>query len=195
MTRPNRPNRHNKQDRLMHRGASAEEIACDFALAPFDTVARDLERKWGINRLEGLVSPVLAAKYGFALGHLNACIDAANPTDTAAAAANCVKGMKAMDAEATTAGHQPIPPEAQEIDVDGHICAVLWDGNAWPVYAALRPGIRTYTPREVGVALAAYGQTVASVKDSFPGAEVKAVRSPLAQILDDEIPFAPETRA
>lgn len=189
-----RPNRHNKHDRLMHSGMKPEEVACDFALGPFDTAARNMERKWGINRLEGLVSPETAARYGSAIAKLNAAIEAANPEDTAARAAVCIRGMAAMDTEATAAGHQPIPPAAQEIEVDGKLSAVLWDGNQWPVYAALRPGVRTYTPREVGIALSVYDGTVAAVKDAFPGAEVKAVRSPLAQSLDDEIPFAPEFR-
>ncbi len=186
-----RPQRFNKGDRLMHSGIKPQEVACDFALAPFDRAARDMERRWGVNRLEGLVSPAMAAKYGMAVAHLNACIEAADPTDTAAAAANCVKGLAAMDAEATAAGHQPLPPAAQEIEVDGKLCAVLWDGNAWPIYAALRPGVRTYTPQEVGNALAAYGATVAAVKDAFPGAEVKAVRQPtkLEDELKDEIPW------
>lgn len=189
-----RPQRHNKHDRLMHSAMKPEEVACDFALGPFDTAARAMERRWGVNRLEGLVPPAMAAKYGFAIGHLNACIEAANPTDTAAAVANCVKGLAAMDREAEAAGHKPIPPEAQEIDVDGQLSAILWDANQWPVYADLRPGIRTYTPREVANALAAYGPSVAAVKDAFPGAEVKAVRSPIAQAIDDDISFAPEFR-
>jgi hypothetical protein len=189
-----RPHRHNKGDRLMHSGAKPEEVACDFALGPFDTAARNMERKWGVNRLEGLVSPDTAARYGSALGKLNAAMDANDPAEVAARAAVCIRGMAAMDAEATAAGHQPIPPEAWEVEVDGKLCAILADGNQWPVYAALRPGVRTYTLREVANALAAYGQTVAAVKDAFPGAEVKAVRSPLAQALDDDIPFAPGIR-
>lgn len=186
-----RPHRHNKGDRLMHSGAKPEEIACDFALGPFDTAARNMERKWGVNRLEGLVSPETAARYGSAIAKLNAAIDANDPADTAARAAVCIRGMAAMDAEATAAGHQPIPPAAQEIEVDGKLCAVLWDGNQWPAYAALRPGVRTYTPQEVANALAAYGQTVAAIKDAFPGAQVSAVRqrTDLEQSLNDEIPW------
>lgn len=189
-----RPQRHNKHDRLMHSGAKPEEIACDSALAPFDTAARAMERKWGVNRLEGLVSPETAARYGSALGKMNAAIEANDPAETAIRVGVCVRGMAALDAEATAAGHRPLPPAVQEIEVGGQLCVVLWDANQWPAYAALRPGVRTYSPREVGLALAAYGQTVAAVKDAFPGAEVKAVRSPLAQVLDDEIPFAPEVR-
>lgn len=186
-----RPYRHNKHDRLMHSGMKPEEVACDFALGPFDTAARNMERKWGINRLEGLVSPETAARYGSAIAKLNLAIEANDPEDTAARAAVCIRGMAAMDAEATAAGHQPIPPAAQEIEVDGKLSAVLWDANQWPVYAALRPGVRTYTPREVGIALSVYDGTVAAVKDAFPGAEVKAVRqrTPLETELNDEVPF------
>lgn len=39
-----RPQRHNKGDRLMHSGIKPEEVACDFALGPFDTAARNSER-------------------------------------------------------------------------------------------------------------------------------------------------------
>lgn len=186
-----RPARQNKGDRLMHSGAKPEEVACDFALAPFDTAARDMERKWGINRLEGLVSPETAARYGSALGKLNAAIAAADPAEVAVRAGVCIRGLAAMDKEAEAAGHQPIPPQAQEIEVDGKLCAVLWDDAAWPAYHALRPGVRTYSPREVANALAAYGQTVAAIKDTFAGAEVVAVRKPteLETALEDEIPW------
>lgn len=186
-----RPHRHNKGDRLMHSGAKPEEIACDFALGPFDTAARNMERRWGINRLEGLVSPETAARYGSAIAKLNAAIDANDPADTAARAAVCIRGMAAMEAEAIAAGHQPIKAEAWEFDMDGKTCAVLRDDAAWPAYAAERPGVRIYTLREVANALAAYGQTFAAVKDSFPGAQVTAVRqrTPLEAELDDEVPF------
>jgi hypothetical protein len=184
-----RPQRHGKGDRLMHSGAKPDEIACDFALGPFDTAARNMERKWGVDRLDGLVSPETAAKFGSAIGKLNAAIDAADPAEVAVRAAVCIRGLAAMDAEATAAGHKPIPPEAYEVEVDGQLCAVLADGNMWPVYAALRPGVRTYTPREVGLALAAYGQTIAAIKDTFVGAQVTAVRSPLAKELNDDIPY------
>jgi hypothetical protein len=190
-----RPQRHQKGDRLMHSGIKPEDVACDFALGPFDTAARNAERKWGVNRLEGLVSPETAARYGSALGKLNAAIEANDPAEVAARAAVCIRGMAAMEAEATAAGHQPIPPQALEVEVDGKLCAILADGAQWPVYAALRPGVRVYTLREVANALAAYGASVGAVKDAFVGAEVKAVRSPLAQFLQDDIPFSPETRA
>ena len=187
----NHPRRANKGDRLMHSGAKPEEVACDFAMAPFDTAARAMERKWGINRLEGLVSPETAARYGSALGKMNVAMDTGDPAETAARVAVCVRGLVALDAEATAAGHQPIIPEAGEFQIDGKTCALLRDDAAWPAYSAARPGVRVYTMREVANALEAYGQTVAAVKDAFPGAEVKAVRKPtnLEIELEDSIPF------
>lgn len=183
--------RHRREDRLMHSGASADEIRCDLATGPFDTMARAMDRKWGQDRLPELVSPATAARWGQAMADLNAALESNNVDLTVQKVNACLRGFAAMDAEATAAGHQPIPPQAQEIDVDGQLCAVLWDDAAWPAYAALRPGVRTYSPREVGLALAHYGQTVAAVKDAFVGAEVVAVRkpTPLEIELQDSIPF------
>ena len=164
------------------------------ALGPFDRTARDMDRKWGQDRLPELVSAATASRWGQAMADLNAAIESGDVDLVVQKVNACLRGFAALDAEATAAGHLPIPPEAWEITVDGQRCAILADADQWPVYAALRPGVRTYTLREVENALAAYGQSVAAVKDQWPGAEVKAVRSPLAQALDDEIPFAPEVR-
>ncbi len=175
----------------MHHGASEAEIRCDLATAPFDRAARAMEEKWGVDRLPGLVSPSMADRWGAAMANLNAALDAKDAALVVKRVEACLRGFAAMDAEAVAAGHKPLPPDAWEIEVDGVTCAVLRDGNQWPAYAALRPGVRAYSLREVGLALAAYGQTVAAVKDAFPGAEVKAVKpkTPLERELNDCIPF------
>ena len=43
--RPKRPTRQRKADRQLHSGISAEEIRCDYALAPFDRLAAEMDRK------------------------------------------------------------------------------------------------------------------------------------------------------
>ncbi len=186
-----RPQRHRKEDRLMRPGASEAEIRCDMATGPFDNMARAMDRKWGQDRLPELVSPATADRWGLAMANLNAALDGEDPALVVSRVNACLRGFQAMDAEATAAGHQPIPPEVLEVEVDGTLCAILADGAQWPVYAALRPGVRVYSLLEVANALSAYGQTVAAVKDAFPGAEVKAVRFPTALeiALDDSIPF------
>lgn len=186
-----RPQRHNRHDRLTHHGASPTEIKCDMATGPFDGACREMDRKWGVDRLPELVSPATAARWGQAMADLNAAIDSGDEALTVQKVNACLRGFSAMDAEATAAGHQPIPPAAQEIEIDGQLCAVLWDAAQWPAYQKARPGIRVYTPLEVANALAHYGKIVAAVKDSFPGAEVVTVRKPtkLEEELQDSIPF------
>jgi hypothetical protein len=186
-----KPQRHRKDDRLIHQGASATEIQCDLATGPFDRECRRLDAKWGVDRLPELVSPETAARWGTAMANLNAAINANDPALVVARVNACLRGFAAMDAEATAAGHQPITPEAIEIEVDGKLCAVLRDDAAWRAYQAMRPGVRTYTMREVANALSAYGQTVGAIKDAFPGATVTAVRKPTAleTALEDQIPW------
>ena len=186
-----KPFHQRKHDRLITPGASSAEIAADFAAAPFDRAMRDAERTWGIDRLPELVSPELAVKFGKAMAVLNEALDKGDPDVAAAAAANCVKGLAAMDAAARAAGHQPLKAEFWEYEQDGFRFALIRDAAEWPAVAAERPGLTIYTLREVANALAASRDAVAAVKAAFPGAEISAIRerSPLSEELEDEIPW------
>lgn len=183
-----------KFDRLLNPGASATELRCDYAVAPFDRVALDMERLWGIDRLPELVGPVMAERFGRAMAHLNDCMNAEDAEATAAAAANCIKGLHAMDAEARRLGHVPVTPDVWFIEVDGKRVGLIRDVSEWPPVAAAHPGVTLYTMREVAIALEAHKNalpTIAAVKASFPGAQIAAVRqrSDTEEYLDDQIPF------
>lgn len=191
MTAPSRPRRERKGDRLLCPGATAEEIAVDHAVAPFDRAVLDAERVWGIERLPGLVSPEMAAKYGAAIAFLNDRISAADPEGAAAAAANCIRGLAALDAEARAAGHRPVPPEAWPIEVAGKRGFLIRDAALWPVLAQSHPGATIWTLAEVTAALADLGSLVADVKAQFDGAQVTEVRrrTPTEIAIGDEIPW------
>lgn len=180
-----------RRDPLVHPGATSEEMALGNTLAPFDRAVRETEVRWGIDRLPEIVSPESAAKWGSAVGKLNAALDSGDVQEVMARVGVCLRGLAALDAEATAAGHKPIKAEAWEIEVDGVTCAILRDDAAWPAFAAERPGVRVYSLREVSNALAAYGGMVAAVKEAFPGARVTAIRkpTPLETELNDEVPF------
>ncbi len=185
-----RPHRRRLDDRQMHAGKTKGQTACDMALAPFDEAAWSFENKWGIGRLEELVTPDMAARYGKAVEHLHACIADDNPDTTAAAAANCIRGLHAMDAAATAAGHKPAPGDIWIAEADGMKFAVMRDIRLHPIAAEMYPGLRLYSLREGALALQNYGQSVATVKDAFPGAEITAIRkSDWAEKLNDDIPF------
>ena len=179
-------------DRLLAPGSTSAEIECDMIAAPFDRAVRAADLKWGIDRLMGLVPPDMAMKYGTVLGRFNVALNGADHAVTQRECGILIRGLAAMDAAATDAGHQPANPEFWDVEVDGVICSIIRDDALWPAAAAkLPPGRRIYSLAEVGHALAAYGGMVAAVKDAFPGARVTAVRKPteLEIALDDEIPF------
>lgn len=184
--------RTNRPDRLITPGATDVEIRCDHAAAPFDRLALDMERIWGIDRLPGLVSPATAEKFGRAMAHMNAMINEGKPVEVAAAAVNCMKGLNALDAEARSLGHAPACPLVWQYEHEGHRFGVVQDVSDWPPVAAEFPGLTIYTMREVANALAAYNvqPIIGAVKQAFPGAEIKR-REPteLEKHLEDEIPW------
>ncbi len=198
---PRKPNRRpRKSDRLLCPDATKVEIECDYACAPLDALALDMDRKWGVDRLPELVSVETAQKYGRAMAHLNECIREADPARTAAAAQNCIKGLHALDAEATAAGHQPATGEYWEYELgadegqEPFRFAIIRDQHEWPALKAKRPDLEFYTLREVAIALRANmrGPLLAEVKKHFPAAEVTAVKpNPPVDYANggDEVPF------
>ena len=195
MTTPKRPRRQKKDDRLLSPDAHAAQVACDLATAPFDRAAGQMDDTWGIDRLPELVTPQTAARYGAALGALNEAIRADDPQATAQNAANCVKGLASLDAEARRLGHEPTPPTVWEIEIDGTVYGLIQDTRDWQ--RAERPGLEIVTMREAMLAFSAYARLgpVEKCKALFPGAEITGVKEKLkrkAELeleLDDEIQF------
>ena len=181
-----RPTRQKKDDRILHKGATANEIKADLSLAPFDKAVRDMDRKWGVDRLPELVSVESAAKWGKAVAGLNSAIDAQDPDKVKFWVEVCLRGLAAMDAEAVSLGRPVSDPMIWEHEYEGTVYGIIEDGREWPAAYAKRPGIAIHTMREVAVALHAHRNgLVDAIKLSFPGAEVKAVRRPQADLEDD----------
>jgi hypothetical protein len=181
-----RPTRQKKDDRILHKGATANEIKADLALAPFDAAVREMDRKWGIDRLPELVSVESAAKWGKAMAGLNGAIDAHDPDKTKFWVEVCLRGLASMDAEAVSLGRPVSDPDIWEHEYEGKVYGIIADGREWPAAYAKRPGIAIHTMREVAVALHEHRNgLVNAVKLAFPGAEVKQVRQPKADLEDD----------
>lgn len=199
----NRYPKRRKIDRLTAPDVTASENACYYAMAPFDRVATEMDLKWGIDRLPSLVPSEMATKYGKALGHLNECLELADPEKTRAAAENCIKGMRAMNDAAEMAGHAPAAGEyiegMHEGDGKAFRFAILKDANQWQAAKAARPELQFYTMAEVAIALKHYADRypIGEVKDLFPNARITKITEPPPKLqrtateieLDDEIPF------
>jgi len=189
----NRPKRKRKADRLTYGSASEKEIRADYAVAPFDKMVRDMDRKWGVDRLPEIVSPEMAAKYGSALAKLCAAIDEGEPEMIAARAAVCIRGMAAMDAEALSAGKEPAGDDVWIMEFNGIEVGLVKDGRAWPAVKAHHPDLELITENDVITALAFYresklGEMQAAAQKAFEGAEV--IRFEVKEKgMEDDIPF------
>lgn len=192
MTAKRPPRYSHKSDRLITPGATGLQIRCDMAAAPLDRVAREMDAKWGVDRLVTLVSPVTAERYGRAMAAMMAAYDADEPDTVAAHATNCIKGLTVMDAEATAAGHKPADPRVWQINIDGKRYGLVEDAAYLAIAERQNPGVEIITLRQavVGRFPERFG-LVGNVIAAFPGATVAAIRprSQLAEELDDDLPF------
>lgn len=190
MTAPYRKKRH---DRILAGMAAPDEIRCDMVTGPLDHATRQMDRKWGVDRLPDLVSLETAAKWGDALAKLNVAIQSGDVETTKARTAACIRGLAVMDAEATAAGHQPANPAVWEIEHNGKRIGIFADSVEWQAAAAARPDLTLYSLAEVAVALLAYreaGPVIEAVKSSFPGAAIVSIRQPAnIDLGGDYIPF------
>lgn len=189
--RPTKPRRQRSADRVLHRDVTAVQIKCDFALAGFDRMSNEMDRKWGIDRLVELVPADVAAKYGSAMAKLNQAIDDQDPDEVAVRASVCIRGMQAMDQIATQAHGEPPTAQVWVVEADGYSFGLMRDPRAWQRAQEAYPKLELITEREMVLALTMYRRSLAkemidAAKAAFPGAEVTAVRN---MELEDDIPW------
>jgi len=148
-----------KPDGITNPDATAAEGKCHFVCAPLGKATDDANRKWGIDRLPGLVSGETAGKYGYSIGKLSEAIQARDGDLAEQWAGVCIRGIFKMDAEATAAGHKPASGifwEGYAPETDDHPAlrfGVLADGNQWQTAKAARPDLTFFNIHEVGLAL------------------------------------------
>lgn len=182
-----RPTRKGAGDRITNPSVHKAQIQIDYGIAPMDRLATQMEMTWGVDVLPTLVPPEMAAKYGAAMAHLNACIEADDVNGTAAAAGNCMRGLEAMDAKARETG-MPSPEALAFGEVDGFKFGIIKGAGDWTAVKN-ENGHRLFSLREVGLALNAYLNTplVAATKAAFPNSQVTRIKR--NRNLEDAIPF------
>ena len=182
-----RPVRQKKSDRLLHGDKEPNTIMSDYALAPLDRLALDMDRKWGIDMLPELVSAETAMKYGSAMSKLNAAIRENDPAMVRERAEIAMRGLVAMDREAQASGAQRASTDVWEVGIDGEVYGIMRDGRSWQTVKEQRPDLELVTLREVGIALQYWhkNRMVKSVKETFPDSDFITTN----KSLDDEIPF------
>lgn len=186
-------NRPRKWDRFTAPDATHGDTAAHYALAPFDEAMREAERIWGVDRLPGLVSPETAAKWGLAMTQLNEAILGGKVEDVTARVGVCLRGLVKMAEEAEALGARRSHPKTWEMsDGDQFKFAILQDGRDWPALKAQRPDLLFFTEAEVVNALKAYHAAIPAldaIRKSFPDAQITKIKSPIGEMVDDEIPY------
>jgi hypothetical protein len=165
------------------------------ALIKHDFVVTEYENKWGIDRLQELVSEELRERYYQQRERLNTAIENNDGKQTQAEVEVMCRAYVALEKEAVAMGHKPLSGDYWEtIMPDGRVLAITKNhAEAGKVKRDNRELV-VFSIQEIANILdARHKETVKfidEVKNKFDGAVVTAV-TPVKQepLVDDEIPF------
>ncbi len=187
-----RKNRKQKPDRITAPMEIGDEVAESIyhSLRPLDALAVEMDERWGADRLIELVSAETAAKFGAAKAKLDQAIDGNDAVEVAKRAAVMMRGWRALDAEAVSAGRKPLEVDAWVWRDDGdkpH--AFVRDHAEAKSYAKQHPGVPVWSMSEVARLAAHFNAEMAAAgkaKELFPASTVEVRKR---EPLDQDIPF------
>ena len=171
-----------------------------FALAPIDQAMHASELKWGVSRIERLVSPATLAAYKRGWDAYREAIETGDAETITALAPKMVAALAYMDREATDAGHPtlaalacvweaPLPDGSVMVVVrtlaEAHAVTRAVSGRESGLPPDITIAIRDHIHQgrslvvvslsEVAHVMAAHGFVV-PIKGEFPGAQVVGTR-------------------
>lgn len=145
------------------------------ALVPIDAAFSASEKKWGVARLERIVSQTTLESYRRGWIAYRAAIDVGDADAVQAIAPKMIAALAFMDREATQAGHAPLSVDAWEAVLnDGTVLAIVKtmpEAHALANEASGRNRV-VYSMAEIARIIEHYEMTNA-IKLSFPGATVQ----------------------
>jgi len=162
------------------------------ALKPLDKYASDLEREWGVGKLQTLVSPETASKFEAAKIKLDAALLYEADINAIINKINVLmRGWTALEKEARSNGYKPLPPDAwycSVADEDGmgdYTCIVVKDSCDASIIK--KQGVQVYSLEEVARIIRLFNKKVDAadnIKKIFPDSKITKIK-----LTDDEIPF------
>ena len=157
----------------------SKRVAIEAIMSPVREMKREMEEKWGVDRLPSLVSDDLAARFASAAGKLEEALKSEKIAAIKGRAEIMLKGWKKLDEVAQEEG----APTARDPDVfegkrpDGKIFRVArYDDHALRLHR--RDGIVTFSMEEIGGILEAFDNNgfTYEIKKEF-GGKLNAVPS------------------
>jgi hypothetical protein len=161
-----------------HRNITRGEYdAIQAAVDGVDEVARQMEERWGVGRLELLVSDELREKFRKQFRRFNEAIQEHDVEKVRQSGGGMRRAWEALDKAATAAGAQQLDPDIWEIQLsDGRVVALCRTRpDAFAIYRAGRH-MDVWTTDEIRRLIEAFPQ-IALAKQTFPGALVENVRT------------------
>jgi len=159
------------------------------SITQLDDLSNAMERKWGIDRLTRLVPPEAQARW---VATLEACKD--EWTLQADKDQMMMRAWRGMDAAATAAGAEPLPPGLWEQKADDGTIVVICRDTEHAQVEILRAKhdgrvVATWTLEEVvRVVMAQNSAVINATKVAFPGATVERDRPKPVFDGDDPVP-------
>ena len=169
------------------------------ALDSVDEVARTLEQRWGIGRLQRIAPPDLAVKFAQATENFNEACNQDDHNYMVQKANNLIAGWKALERSAEKNGFSPADPKvwylrAPDDALDGKPFAIIENTGD---YKRIEPDTvkRIYTLDEICRFIQFWEEKNSmanTVKDTFPGSHITSIKpnkENKEEFFDDEIPF------
>ena len=149
-----------------------------------DKIAAAMESKWGCDRLRRLVGPELREKFDRQRYLFNQAIWHGQLEDVRREASRMANAWRALDKAAEDSGAKRLDPQVMELVLaDGRVAAIVPDNDSARLVIAEDRRMDVYTLDEIARLLNGFPE-LAKAKESFPGAEVVAVRRSIADPLD-----------
>ena len=159
-------------------------LAGQAAVDGVDHAAITMENKWGSGRLRLLVPLELRERFDKQRFKWNAAIWHGDLEEIRREAQRMVTAWMALDKAAEAAGASVLSPRVWEVTLaDGTVAALVPDQAAAHGVMAQGRKVVVYTLEEIAIMLGNYREVV-TVKDTFAGATVEAIRRTINDPLD-----------
>jgi hypothetical protein len=95
------------------------------AMIPIDEAMWASEQRWGVGRLERIISPMTLAAYKRGWDAYRAALDDCDGVAVESIGPKMIQALAVMSAEASAAGHQPLAPDVWEADMGNGVVLVV----------------------------------------------------------------------
>ena len=163
------------------------------ALMDHDATVSSYEVRWGVDRLQELVSYELREKFYQQRDRLNKAIDSNDGMEVVRQVEVTGRAYAKLEQEAIARGHSEVTGDYFEAPMaDGKVLAVCKTKGDCTKVARDNREMLVYSVSEIAHLLSIQNKPVVEavneVKSIFAGAEVVSIK-PIDDVLDDEIPF------